>query len=406
MGGKKSIGSINPAVAKTLKGVLKLFFRKMFKVRLDMPDEVYNLNPPYILLPNHQGFWDPFLAGAYLKHPIYYITSDAVFRSKLFRFLLKFLGAVPKTKAQSDLDALKTIFQLKEEGKCVGIFAEGQRTWNGKTLPIIKSTAKLIRMLNIPVVAVVFKGGFFSHPRWGTSVRKGELLIEYNLLFKEGETGKMKTQDIHEKLTEALSHDEVEYQKQNRIEFKGDRFAENIEQMLFCCPSCGSFEGFRSKRSKFECLDCRSFWEIDGFQAIKPGQGEVHFDNVRDWDDWQLKKLYTRIDENFGTDKDIFYDDGVEVMTGYKSQKLNRLFSGKVSLTSSGLNIWDGNGKSVIIPVEKISGINVQNREVLDFYYDNKLYVLCRSDNRFNAYKLWRAVKYLQQEKLKMNLPE
>ncbi len=407
MGGEKSISSINPAVEKTLRVILRLVFLKLFKVKLDIPEEVYALKPPYILLPNHQGFWDPFLAASYLKYPVYYITSDAVFRSKLFRFLLKFLGAIPKTKSQSDLDALKTIFKIKEEGKCIGIFAEGQRTWNGKTLPIIKSTAKLVRMLGIPVVTVVFKGGFFSHPRWGTSVRKGELLIEYNLLFREGEAGRMKISDIHQRITDALSHDEVEYQKQNRIEFKGDRFAENIEQFLFCCPSCGSFKGFKSQQSQFVCLDCRSFWEIDSFQAINPGQGETYFDNIRDWDNWQLKKLYTRIDESFGTGQIIFYDEEVEILNGYKSRKLKPLFRGKVHLTSAELVIHDGSEENtIIIPVEKISGINVQNHEVLDFYYDNTLYALCRSDNRFNAYRLWRAVKYLQQEKLKMNLPE
>ena len=147
MAEKRRISRVNPLAEVIVKNALKAIFKKIFNVKPNMSDEVYNLKPPFVLIPNHQGFWDPFLAAVYFKDPVYYITSDAVFRSRLFGFLLNFLGAIPKTKSQSDLDALKNIFEIKEDGRSIGIFAEGQRTWDGLTLPVIKSTSKLIRML-------------------------------------------------------------------------------------------------------------------------------------------------------------------------------------------------------------------------------------------------------------------
>ena len=406
MAQKKRISTINPAVASTVKSVLRKIFDRMFNVRLDMPEEIRNLDAPYVLLPNHQGFWDPFLAGSYLKDPVYYITSDAVFRSRLFGFLLKFLGAIPKTKSQSDLDALKNIFDIKDRGCSIGIFPEGQRTWNGCTLPLIKSTSKLVRMLKLPVVTVVFKGGFFSHPRWGTSTRKGELLIEYRLLFKGDEVGRMKISDIHNRLTEALAFDEVEYQKSVRIEWPQDQRAENIEQFLFVCPSCGGFDGFSSKNSEFSCI-CGAGWKIDRFQDISPLTGNEGFDNLRDWDTWQIQKMKERFDAVFGTDEAVFADENLRFHTGFKSETPKLLAGGGLKLSAQTISLFDIRGRLVRkFPIRELTGMNVQNREVLDFYHDGMLYTVRDTGKHFNAYRIWRAVDYLQREKYSMNLPD
>ena len=379
----------------------------MFRLKPEIPDEIRHMKPPFLLLPNHQGFWDPFIAGIYLDAATYYITSDAVFRSRFFSFVLKFLGAIPKTKAQSDLDALKNIFTLKEQGCAIGIFPEGQRTFDGMTLPLILSTSKLIRMLKIPVITVVFKGGFFSHPRWGTSTRKGEITIEYKQLFTGDEVGSMKVSEIHEKLTKALSHDEIEYQKNKKIVFKSKKPAENIEQLLFACPECSNLVVFKSKGNLFECTECGKKWEIDNLQNISALEGETVFDNVRDWSAWQTERLHSVIDEKFEADEEIFYDSHVVFHTGYKSEQVKLLSYGSMKLTPSDVWLYDRNGDEIAcIKLKEITGVNVQNRDVLDFYHENRLYTVRDLNRRFSAYKWWKAMDYLQREKLKMNLPE
>ncbi|HAK44923.1 MAG TPA: hypothetical protein DCO79_03245 [Spirochaeta sp.] len=406
MAGKKQIDKVNPGVATFVKSILRLVFMRLFNVKLDLPKEIYDLKPPYVVLPNHQGFWDPFIAASYLKHSVYYITSDAVFRYPLFGFLLKFLGAIPKTKSQSDIDALKHIFAMRDKGRNIGIFPEGQRNWNGTTLPLIKSTSKLVRMLKLPVVTVVFKGGFFSHPRWGTSTRKGELLVEYRLLFRGDEVGSMKVSDIHSKLTEALDFDEIEYQKQKQIEWNGNSRAENIEQLFFVCPSCGSFAGFRSEKNQFSCRDCGKLWEIDKYQVISSSESS-RFDNIRDWDAWQLEQMHKLIDEKFGTDQILYQADNVVFHTGFKSDQPKFLSKGSLKLTSEAVVILNSAGEELEwMPIDKVSGITIQNREVFDIYYNNALYITRDPGKHFNAYRFWRAIDYLQREKIGMNLPD
>ncbi len=405
MGHKRRINSYH-GVEAVIRFALKRILGRLLNIETSMPREIAELKPPYLLLANHQGFWDPFIAGMYLKGSIFYITSDAVFRSRLFGFLLKFMGAVPKTKAQSDIDALKNIFEIKERGGSIGIFPEGQRTWDGCTLPVIKSTSKLVRMLKLPVVVAIFKGGFFSQPRWGMSIRKGKLRVDYRLLFDGEECASMKISDIHTALTAALSHDEIDYQKKAKIRFTGDRYAENIEQFIFCCPECEETSGFSSDGPDFICTSCGKKWHIDDYQDISPVNGEKGFDNLRDWNSWQMEHLRKRLDRDYGTDKRLLKGENAVFHTGYKSRRLKKLSSGSLNLYSDALVMNDSMGREVLkAPLNEISGINVQNREVLDFYHKGTLYTVSDKKRRFCSYKFVNAVDYLQREKLKLNIP-
>lgn len=406
---KKTNIKVNSVVSKIVKFILKFYLQKKFNVKTTISKEVSALEPPFVVLLNHQGFWDPFLASVFVKNPILFIASDAIFRSKFFGFIVPLLGGIPKTKAQSDIDALKNIFAIKEQGKCIGIFPEGQRTWNGSTLPIIKSTAKLIKILKLPVVTVVFKGGFYSHPRWSTFIRKGELEIKYNLLFNGNELGKMRPSEIHSQITNALAHDEVAYQEKKQTVFKGTHLAENIEQYLFVCPSCKSTKGFVSSKNSFKCSNCDKSWFISNKMKLHCKDDNCFFTNIREWDAWQCAYIENLLDTTY-TDGDILFEDtNVVIHTGHKSDSLKFVSAGKLCLSSTNLIVYSVKNKIetilVNIPLQNVVGINVQNKEILDFYYNNKLYTINDPQRHFNAYKYWKIIDYLQHEKLNLKIP-
>ena len=397
--------TINHSFYYIVKPLLRIWLQKKFNLEANIPEEVKNLKPPFLILPNHQGFWDPFMAGIYLKQQIFYIASDAIFRSPFFGFLMNLLGVIPKTKAQSDIDALKNIFMVKERGDVIGIFPEGRRTWDGATLPLVYSTSKLIRMLKVPVVAVVFKGGFFSQPRWGFHIQKGKVVMDYKILFTGDDLKTMKVDSIHKKLAEALSFNEFEYQDKVLIEYKGRKPAEYLEQVLYTCPSCCSIGTMYSKDKSFSCKKCNYELEYNLLRKFESSKNKVVFDNIRDWNNWQQENLHRFLNDFNSIDGTLIEDNNLIFHTGYKSDKLQYFTAGSLSLVSSksAYEVIIKNKRGDVLksfPITELNGTNIQNKERFEFYHQNTLYTIKGKFKRFSAYKWLNTVEYLVKDNI------
>jgi len=158
---------------------LKLYFKYKYSITYDNRD-LNNVKPPYLILPNHVNNLDPFFVGAFVKEPIYFVTTDEQFRNPVKGFLLSRLtGAIPKKKFVPDIITVKDIIRIVKNKGIVGIFPEGQRSWSGETEELVRSTAKLIKMLGIPVVTVILSGSHLAHPRWANNNRKGKIHLKY-----------------------------------------------------------------------------------------------------------------------------------------------------------------------------------------------------------------------------------
>ncbi|HUX14187.1 MAG TPA: lysophospholipid acyltransferase family protein, partial [Spirochaetia bacterium] len=119
-----------------LRKSLGLYVCSSYRVRTKNFAVVRSLSSPYLILPNHMSFWDPFFLGALVPEPIYYVTSDANFRSRMLNYLLGLVGAIPKTKVLSDYETIRNILRVKRNGGIIGVYPEGRRTWDGTTLPL------------------------------------------------------------------------------------------------------------------------------------------------------------------------------------------------------------------------------------------------------------------------------
>ena len=62
------------------------------------------------------------------------------------------LGAVPKRKFTADPRAILRLRRWRDLGGSIGLFPEGERTWDGRPLPILPGVEKLVRVMDLPVV--------------------------------------------------------------------------------------------------------------------------------------------------------------------------------------------------------------------------------------------------------------
>ena len=362
-------------------------FSKYYRVKYYNKELVDKLKKPYMVLPNHCGFFDPFFINAPVREKWHYIVSDAQFRTPIMRYLLAQTGAIAITKNTMDLKSLKQMTDASRSGKVIGIFPEGRRNWDGATLPLIESTAKLVRMLNVPVVVPLIEGGYLMDPRWATSMRRGKVFITYKLLFDGEKPGRKKTSEIIEAMKEALDYNEFNSEQLKGIKFKSNKRAENIEQAIYICPECDSISSFHSKGNNFTCKSCGyavHYTEEGLFASLNK---KDHFTNMVEWNQWQQKEAFKILEKDHGNEP-IFSDDDLMLAQPDYSGAIKICGSGSLYFYKDKMEFKDDNGKLLIFNFEGINGINVQIQERLEFYYNKELYRFFNKEKRFSALKV------------------
>jgi 1-acyl-sn-glycerol-3-phosphate acyltransferase len=386
------------ALHRILRLLLAPIISKLFNVEAENLSLVRRLRPPYLILPNHGCVWDPFFVNIYVPGIIHYVVSDANFRSKLVEFGLGLVGSIPKTKVMSDIDAVKNIVRIKDRGGIIGIFPEGQNTWDGHTLPIYYSTAKLAKVLRVPVVAVSIKGGYLSKARWAKRRRKGRVTVRFDLAYTAEQLRQASVAEIDAKVASMLEHDEFDYNRVRRQKYIGPDRAEYAEIALFACPECGRFDTLHSHGNILECVDCGYAVRYDVYGFFQPVSGTLHFDCMRSWNVWQQEELRRRLGRfvDTGSAEPIFREHQADVEIGYKSMPLEHYRTGRLELLPDRVVLTDGD-QSEEFPIAEIQGINVQNNERLEFYFRDSLFRVTILDPRGCTYKWDLAVRTMRE---------
>lgn len=384
-----------------LRNTLGIFVLLLYRAKSDSLSVIRNLRPPYLLLPNHMNFWDPFFLGAVVRHPIFYVTSDAHFRSRVLKFLLGLVGAIPKTKVLSDFETVRTIMRVTRADGIVGIYPEGRRTWDGTTLPLYFSMAKLIKLMRVPVVTVVSRGAFLSLPRWGRGRRTGEVRLDFKLSFTAEDCSEMSQDDVFDRLSADLAYNEYDYQRSARVRFRGRRPAEKLEQVLYVCPHCGRFGTLFSRGARLRCAGCGYTVIYDDLGELRPADGlPPSHTSVDSWNRWQSERLIERLKravaEEDGSERPLFTKGHITLFTGYRSEPLKRHPPGDLAFHVNGITYMKVDGSTLFFPFSQITGANVQNNERLEFYHDHTLYSFQSKTKQFSAYQWANAMTVMK----------
>jgi len=403
-----------------LQLVLGSYLKLRLNVRFRNRALFRRLKPPYLVVANHVGFWDPFILSAIVPHPIYWVTADANFRSPVLRAALRLVGAIPKTKAMSDFDTVRMMVEIKRAGGVLGVFPEGRRTWDGLTLPVVPATAKLIRLLRIPVVAARFEGGYFTHPRWSPRMRRGILRVRLELGFSAEQLSRMPTGEVVERLERLIEHNE--YEAAPRTTYGSRAPARGIERVLFACARCGAIGAIRSARHTARCDVCGLTVQCTGDGQLLPlaegGNVPPTPRSILEWNHTQHEMLRCLIEEAVAERRaePLFSDGPLRFMIGRKSDPLVTLGYGRLICYGDCLEfrgfrfrpqrpgrryprapIRNADGSwSLVFSLSELEGTNVQNRERLEWYADSVLYHVRDPYERTSALKWLSAVNLLR----------
>ena len=134
---------------------------------------------PFLLIANHQSYLDPILIQAVVDRPLYTMAKSTEFSSPLVGAALKRLKSFPVRRFEIDPQAVRIVLRHLEAGRGVGIYLEGERTWDGRLKQPRLGTLRVILKAGVPVVPCGISGAYDVWPRWHRKIRRGTVRIRF-----------------------------------------------------------------------------------------------------------------------------------------------------------------------------------------------------------------------------------
>lgn len=131
---------------------------------------------PFLLIGNHQSYLDPVLIQAVVRRPMYTMAKSTEFSNPMVAPLLKRLKSFPVRRFEIDPQAVRVALRHLQNGEGVGIYIEGERSWDGRLQPPRLGTVRLVLKAGVPVVPCGIKGAYEVWPRW-SRLRRGSVRI-------------------------------------------------------------------------------------------------------------------------------------------------------------------------------------------------------------------------------------
>lgn len=227
---------------------------------------------PFLFLANHTGFFDPPIMVRAAGEAVTILATESNFREgPIGRFFVHF-GAVPKMKYTADARAIITLKRWADAGAHVGLFPEGERTWDGRRLPLVPGIEKLVRLLGLPLVTMRIYNGFRQSPRWAPGLRRGRIHVELDppRQFDRRTPPAQIKRYIEERIT-------VDALGEPRFPVAGGGLAQGIANVVWACPSCYLIDGLRELGNRLRCRRCGARWGVDCDGRLRGRDGAASY---------------------------------------------------------------------------------------------------------------------------------
>ena len=114
---------------------------------------------PFILASNHQSFFDPPALGCRLPRNLHYFARDSLFFWPL-GILIRNLNSIPVNRSTLDIQTLKLVLSVLNQGNPLLVFPEGTRSCNDQIQSGKKGIGLLLAKSGVPIVPAKVIGGY------------------------------------------------------------------------------------------------------------------------------------------------------------------------------------------------------------------------------------------------------
>ena len=255
------------------------------------------LEPPYLLLCNHNAFMDFKVATrAIYPHRANYVVAIDGFIGR--EQLLRDVGCICKRKFTNDLTLVRQLKQVVKNGDVNVIYPEARYSLCGTTAVLPASLGKLCKLLGVPVVTLICHGHHVNSPFWNLHDRGvAPTEADLTLLYTAEELQKASADEINEKLVETFQYDDFAWQKERGIRTPYSGRAEGLHKVLYQCPACGKEFHMASEGTRLFCMECGKSWQMSELGELSAETGETEFSHIPDWYEWERANVRREVRE-------------------------------------------------------------------------------------------------------------
>lgn len=295
------------------------------------------LKPPYLLLSNHQSFYDlKVLQSVLFPKRANFVTALDAFAIHN-RHIMRGLGCIAKRKfLPMDLPLIRNMKYTVERNKeiCV-MYPEARFSLDGKRSFIPQSVGKLCKILNVPVVTLNMHGCYVANPQFSQKKYKHvPIKAEIKQIISADELNDLTLGEINSRIIDNLTYDDFDYQLKNKIRITDQDRAKGLGSLLYQCPHCYTEFSMVASGMTLRCEHCGKAYEYTELGEMRALDGETEFSHIPDWFDWQRDNVRREIEEG-----KYYFEDEVEVWTLPNANKFYRHGMGKIIHSLNGFKL-------------------------------------------------------------------
>ncbi len=246
---------------------------------------------------NHNSYYDLMvLEKAILPNRCNYIVAIDGFIKR--EWLLRSIGGICKRKFTNDVNLLRQIRKVINNGDIMVIYPEARYSLCGTKAIVPKSNAALAKAFKVPLVTLTTHGDHIVEPFYNPKRRKIKgLEATLECIATKEEVEKLSVDELDARLQKALEYDDYAWLKESGILLTDKDRAKGLHKVLYQCPHCGAEYEMSSEGTQIKCNHCGKTYEMDEHGELHALEGETEFPHIPDWYEWERSNVRKEVRE-------------------------------------------------------------------------------------------------------------
>ncbi len=293
------------------------------------------LKPPFILLCNHNAFFD-FMVATVALFPwrANYIVAIDGFIGR--EGLMRNVGCICKRKFTNDISVIRHVRTVLKNGDIAVIYPEARYSLCGTNAVLPESLGKMSKMLGAPVVTLITRGNHINSPFWNLKERGNRTEACLKQLITKEEIGKLSVNEINRRITAEFIYDDFAWQRDNKVRVTYADRAKGLHKVLYQCPVCSCEYHMNSGGSELWCDACGKHWNMNYYGELEAVGENAGFSHIPDWYEWERAQVRREIENGSYRLKVPVHIDSLPNAKGYIPLGAGQLLHDKNGFTVAG----------------------------------------------------------------------